>query len=266
MSTKRDVRVLVTGGGTFLGDYIAAMLLAEGVQVSLLLRPDAGDRLGTLAQRARILRADVWDSASLRGQGRGHQHVIHTVGSVIDDPAKGLTHHRLNFISARNVANMCVGDGVPHLVLMSSANAPWLSRRYLRSKREAETYLMRVGLQSTIIRAPLTYIRGMPRHPFYQLVSGVGMLPPLSWLGMRRIAPMPIDVLARGVARSTLNPLSRKRVYYANDLRRLNTRQELRQQAFYAEALQVTDANAPKPHPIAFLDDEAPFGWTPNKD
>ena len=50
MTTK--ARVLVTGGGTFLGDSIAAALLAEGVEVTLLVRPGAEEKLGSLAQRA----------------------------------------------------------------------------------------------------------------------------------------------------------------------------------------------------------------------
>ncbi|MFZ2879566.1 MAG: hypothetical protein WA009_08525, partial [Phototrophicaceae bacterium] len=39
-------RVLVTGGGSFLGDYIAAALVAEGADVTLLVRPGAEDHLG----------------------------------------------------------------------------------------------------------------------------------------------------------------------------------------------------------------------------
>ena len=46
-------RVLVTGGGTFLGDNIAAALLAEGAEVVLLVRPGAEDKLGPLANRTR---------------------------------------------------------------------------------------------------------------------------------------------------------------------------------------------------------------------
>src|ERR1700741_2991746 len=137
----KDRRILVTGGGTFLGDNIAAALLAEGAEVTLLVRPGTEDKLGPLAQRVRWWTADVWNPASLRGRARGHASVIHTVGSLSADPVQGLNHHWLNFVSARNVANMCVSDGVPHIVLMSSARAPWVNGHYLRAKREAENYI-----------------------------------------------------------------------------------------------------------------------------
>lgn len=253
-------RILVTGGGTFLGDNIAAALLAEGAEVTLLVRPGAEDRLGPLAQRTRWHTADVWNPASLRGRARGHASVIHTVGSMAADPALGLNHHWLNFVSARNVANMCVGDGVPHMVLMSAARAPWVNRQYLRAKREAEDYLGRMGLHATIIRAPVAYQRGARRHPFYLLMTLLGSIPVVSWFWFGRRAPMPVDMLARGVARITLEANRQKTIYYAPDLRRRNTAREAR------GAAPVLPGEALPPQavtPFQLLDEDTPFGWMP---
>lgn len=254
-------RVLVTGGGTFLGDNIAAALLAEGAEVTLLVRPGAEAKLGPLALRVRWWPADVWDGASLKGRARQHDSVVHTVGSLIADPRRGLSHNMLNFVSARNVANMCVGGGVKHMILLSSTRAPWVSGPYIRAKREAEQYITRVGLHASIIRAPLVYVRGKRRSPFYRLISLLGVVPPFSWLGFNRIAPIPVDLLARGVARITLGELpATRKIYYARDLRRLNTPQERR----HAIPLSLEGAIAPPaPTPYHFLDEDAPFGWQP---
>lgn len=219
-------RVLITGGETFLGIHIAAALLAEGAEVTLLIRPGAEPRLGNLAQQVRWVAADVWDTASLRGRARGNQMVIHTVGSMTADLAQGLTHHRLNVMSARNVANMCISDGVSAMLLLSAAAAPWMSRSYMRSKRDAEQYLTRIGLNAVIVRAPLLYARDAPRPLFFRGVSALNV-PPLSWLGLGRIAPMPVEVLARGIARIAMG-MPMRPLYYAPDLRRLNRRDELR--------------------------------------
>jgi uncharacterized protein YbjT (DUF2867 family) len=256
-------RILVTGGETFLGVNIASALLLEGADVTLLVRPGAEERLGVLERRVRWYAADVWDTASLRGRARGNYMVIHTVGSMVADPARGLTHHRLNVISARNVANMCISDGVPYMMLLSTTAAPWISRSYIRAKREAEQYLSRIGLHAAIVRAPLVYVRGMPRPWFYRAMTALGGIPPISWLGFNRIAPMPMDVLARGTARLALSPLS-KVIYYAPDLRRLNRRDELRGQAeamlAVEQSLRVTSDSA---LPFDAVDDSTPFGWTP---
>jgi len=254
-------RVLITGGGTFLGDAIAAALLAEGADVTLLVRAGAEGKLGGLAQRARVQIADLWEPSSLKGRARGIQTVVHTVGSMTADPSRGLTYHWLNFVSARNVANMCVSGGVPHMVLMSSSRAPWIPNEYLRAKYEAEEYLIRIGLKATIIRAPIAYLRGEPRKPLYRLASLFGNIPPFSWLGLRRMAPLPVDVIARGVARITLNPRQTKPIYAASDLRAHNTGREIRK-GISLTAPDMLDPTHPV-EPIELLGDEIPFGWTP---
>ena len=257
MATAKQ-RVLVTGGGTFLGNYIAAALLAEGAEVTLLTRAGAEDRLGPLADRTRWIVTDVWNPASLRGRARGQHCVIHTVGSMNADPAQGLNHNWLNFVSARNVANMCVSDGCSHLVLMSAARAPWTKGPYIHAKREAESYIQRIGLQPTIIRAPVAYVRRQRRHPFYWLMTFLGSVPVVSWFGFGRIAPLPVDILARGIARIALEPQPGKLIYYRRDLRRRVTTAEAT--AIYGSRQADLER---EPGPLDLLEDESPFGWTP---
>ena len=259
--TRYDRGILVTGGGTFLGDNIAAALLAEGAEVSILVRSGAEDQLGPLAHHTRWSTADVWNPASLRGQARYHSAVIHTVGSLHADPAQGLSYERLNFVTARNVANMCVSDGVEHMILISAASAPWTKRPYIRSKREAERYLRRLGLKFSIVRSPLLYVRGHPRPLLYRASTILSSIPPLSLLPFGRIGPIAIDVFARGVARLAMSPDYTKSVYYARDMRRLNTREEIRRASdaagtFLPKRTQNTDL------PIA-AEEDMPFAWIP---
>jgi uncharacterized protein YbjT (DUF2867 family) len=225
MTTARP-GILITGGGTFMGNHIAAALLAEHQTVSVLIRPATVDRLGPLAQEVTWHEGDVWNPASLKGRARRARIVIHTVGGTQNDPATGLTYHYLNVLSLRNVVDMCISDGVQHLIFISAANAPWFPQPYIRSKREAEAYLKRVGLNSTVIRAPLLYQRGKPRHLAYRLVNLTAMITPF----FRRSAPLPIDIFARGVARVAISGGGTKPRYYASDLKRLNNREERRGQ------------------------------------
>mgnify|MGYP001359701623 CR=1 FL=1 len=221
-------RILVTGGGTLLGDAVAAALLAEGADVTLLLRPGTDQRLGALGQRVREVYADVWEPSSLKGHARGMNAVIHTVGGMTADAAHGLSFSYLNVVSARNVANMAVNGGAGRMVLLSAVAAPWVPRGYVRAKREAEQYLERIGLRATIIRAPVVYVRGSKRRLFYRALTGLGNFPLTGWMGFRALAPLPLDVVARGVARITVNPRTDKLIYAAKDLRSHNSARELR--------------------------------------
>lgn len=262
MVTEKQKRVLVTGGGTYLGMSIAIALLAEGADVTLLVREGNEKKLGMLAQRVRWYHADMWDSASLRGRARGHGVLIHTVGSMKADARQGLTYHRLNVISARHAVNMCISDGVPYMVFMSAATAPWISRDYILSKREAEAYLRRTGIKHATIRAPLTYTRGQSRPVFYRLMSLLGIVPPLSWLGMRNVAPLPIDIVARGVARCALRPPSDNSwVVRGGDLRRMNSPDERRGKVRPVEEAELKALR--RNNAFALLDEDMPFGWSP---
>lgn len=264
-SPSNKSRILVTGGGTFLGDSIAAALLAEGAEVTLLVRPGAEENLGPLAQRTRWFHADIWNPASLRGRARGHTAVIHTVGSLTADLSQGLNHHWLNFVSARNVANMCVSAGVPQMVLMSSVRAPWVSSAYIAAKREAEAYMSRVGLNATIIRAPVAYVRGSRRTFPLRLMTFFGSIPVFNWIFFSHASPMPVDVLARGVARITLEPNRTRSIYYAPDLRHRNDAREIRGAAPLIPGKDPQQAIV-VPRPFDLLDENTPFGWTPPTD
>ena len=254
-------RILVTGGGTLLGDAVAAALLAEGAEVTLMLRPGAEDRLGGLSQRVRLITADVWEPSSLKGRARGVQAVIHTVGGMTADPAHGLSFSYLNVVSARNVANMAVNSGAPRMVLLSAVSAPWVPRGYVRAKREAEQYLERIGLRATVIRAPVVYVRGSRRRFFMRGITALGNLPLTGWMGFRAVAPLPLDVVARGVARITLAPRTEKLVYGARDLRAHNTTSEMRR-GLSADGRTVDDATRPASM-IQIMDEDVPFGWNP---
>lgn len=250
--------ILVTGGGSFLGDYIAVALLAEGLPVSLLAQPGAEDKLGQLARHTRWSRADVWSPGSLRGKARGHAAVIHTIGSVTDDPAQGASFERLNLVSARNVANMCISDGVQRLIFISGSRAPWLKRGYIQSKRAAEAYLRRSGLRTTIVRAPLLYARDQDRALFFRLLTRLGRLPPLAGLGLGNAAPLAVELLARGVAQLALMDEYDNAIVYARELRRLARRATIPAE----EAL----AGLERKEVIAAPDEDLPFGWTPGSE
>ncbi|MGJ3239924.1 MAG: NAD-dependent epimerase/dehydratase family protein [Anaerolineae bacterium] len=262
MAVNKQNRVLIVGGGTYLGINIASALLAEGIDVSLIIREGNEKRLGLLESRVRWSVADVWDSASLKGRARGHGTVVHAVGSMVDDPAHGLTFQRLNVVSARNSMTMCVSDGVQHFILLSAVSAPWVNTQYVRAKREAEHYVRRIGLKTSIIRAPITYIRGTNRPLFYRIVTALGNIPPLSWSSLGRIAPMPLDVMARGIARIAKNPPEQTRIYYARHLRQLNKREELQGQLPNMKPFAMLDDTGT---PLTGLDDEMPFGWVPTQ-
>lgn len=247
-------RVLVTGPTGFLGLRVVRALIEEGAEVSALVRPGNEDKLGPLQVRVNTIPADVWNPASLKGRGRGHDVVIHLIGGARPDPRRGVTFRTLNYESARNVMQMAVGDGVSHFVLLSAAaGLPGVQSAYLENKRDAEQYLESTGLGWTILRAPPLYAPGIRRNPLYRGLSLLRQIPPFNLI-LGNLAPMSSETAARAIARLALD---------ADSLHnRLITPGKLRALGRMPTGRIQTIAAASDPQSRDGLD-EAPFGWLP---
>jgi uncharacterized protein YbjT (DUF2867 family) len=255
MQERGPKRVFVTGGTGFLGYRVVRALLDLGAEVTVLLRPDADEKLGTLRGRVQAVYGDVWNPGSLRGRARGHGVVVHLVGGTKPDPARGLTFRHLNFLSARNVAQMAVSDGVPHMILLSASAAPiGVPGAYLDSKREAEQYLRKTGLTWTIVRTPALYAPEQRRNPLYLLISLLSYVPVLGLLLMAHRA-MAVDTAARGIASLALSADSiHDRLVPPRQLRRLGRQQE-------KKAIPASQPALPDDEEDSL--GEPPFGWLP---
>ncbi len=251
-------KVFVTGGTGFVGLRVLGALIEAGADVTALVSPDNEKHLGILRRYVRVVHGDVWNAASLKGRARGHGVVLHMVGSLRARPERGLTYRQINLVSARNVIGMAAGDGVPYFVLLSAAHRPaGVPKEYLQSKREAETYLRTSGLRWAIVRAPLVFDRAQPGGRFFAFLSRVGALPLLRVFFGRHV-PLPVDVVARGMARLALQPeLPPDRTVYAGDLRRLG-----RLPRGWRPRVSVPRRHSPRAV-SGPDDDDAPFGWLP---
>ncbi|NJR12655.1 hypothetical protein HC776_01900 [bacterium] len=157
--------------------------------------------------------------------------------------------------------NMCINDGVPRLMLLSTAAAPCCPAITCAPSAKPRRISPALVVESQVIRAPLLYERGTPRPLLYRLFGIMRFLPLLAQLGGRQVAPLPLDVFVRGVARLALQSALTKRVYYASDLRRLNSREERR--GLVPLTLEPVETPTPLVPPEPVSTDQTPFGWTP---
>ncbi|MCD4684802.1 MAG: NAD(P)H-binding protein [Anaerolineae bacterium] len=253
-------KVFITGGTSFVGLRVISELVEAGADVTVLVRSDHEEKLGTLRRHVRMVSGDVWHPASLKGRSRGHGVVIHLVGSIRAQPERGLTFHQLNLVSARNVTGMAISDGVPYLVLLSAVSSPpGVPAEYLRSKREAEEYLRNSGLHWSIVRAPVLFDRVQSSGTFFALLSRIGALPFLRVFSGRR-APLPVDIVARGITHAALQPeLPANQMLYAPQLRQLGRIQRVR----HPRRTRTPRARSRRRVSSDVADDETPFGWLP---
>ena len=110
------MKVLVTGGGGFLGSAICRQLLARGDQVIAYQRSAADElkKAGLL-----VVRGDITDAALLKTASKGVDAIIHTAAKAglsvnYDD------YFAPNVTGTQNVINACRSNGIRKLVFSSS--------------------------------------------------------------------------------------------------------------------------------------------------
>ena len=253
----------MAGATGFVGLSVVYALLAGNAHVTAMIPPGTSLPLRETSGRLRIVEADAWNRASLNGRSRGHDTVIDLLGAIQQHPARGLSYHYLNVDSLQNIARMVIGDGVPHLIYLSTSGAPWLPRGYVRSKRDAEHYLRRSGCVWTIVRAPLAFPRGQLHNPALILTSLLGSIPLLG-RPFERWSPIPVDVMGRGLAQLALAGEQRGQIVYGHQIRHMARDLPIGPRASASPPRPAFDLAQPNPTPAdPALEDDVPFGWLP---
>lgn len=173
------MKVLVTGGGGFLGRYVVRDLLDAGHSVASYSR---SRHAGLEAMGVPQIPGDLSDLARTRAALRGMDGVVHVAAFVRmwglwDD------FHRTNVLGTRNLIRACREEGVSRLVYTSSPSVvfgrddllgvdedqPYPSRSlsaYARSKAMAEREVLQANdpaaLCTTSLRPHLIYGPGDP--------------------------------------------------------------------------------------------------------
>lgn len=110
------MKILVTGGGGFLGRAIVSQLLARGDAVRVLAR---GAYLELAAQGVELQRGDVQDAAIVREAVAGCAAVIHTA-AVAGIWGSWAHYHGINTVGTENVLAACRAERIMRLVYTSS--------------------------------------------------------------------------------------------------------------------------------------------------
>lgn len=109
-------KVLVTGGGGFLGQSIVKSLVERGDRVSSFCR----NRYPNLERlKIKQVRGDIADKAAVEKAARGTEVIFHVAGKP-GVWGKYEDFYRTNVIGTQNIIHACIKNDVPYLIHTSS--------------------------------------------------------------------------------------------------------------------------------------------------
>lgn len=265
------MRVLVTGGGGFIGSAVVLHLLERGDEVRVLAAP--GEEAAVLEEgRVRTFRGDITRLETLREPAEGAEVVIH-LAAVARDWGPWDLFQRVNVQGTGNVIRAAEEAGVRRLVHMSSLavhryrdyfgadeSAPRDAgdSHYGVSKRLAEEQVERArdrrGLETVVIRPAL--LPYGPRDPQrwgrilaflekgrFAYVGG----------GRGRVGVIHVDDLARGLAVAATHAAAAGGCFVLSDPQPLSWREIMET---LCRELGVAPPRLSVPRPLA-----APVAW-----
>jgi len=112
------MRILVTGGGGFIGNSLVHKLLDEGHEVSVLSRgyyPDLKEAGAT------VIQADIVNKPQLMTAFKGHELVYH-IAAKTGFWGPYCEYYQANVLGTLNVIDACLHNDISHLVYVSSAS------------------------------------------------------------------------------------------------------------------------------------------------
>jgi uncharacterized protein YbjT (DUF2867 family) len=221
-------RIVILGGGGFIGSALAAQLAARGDEVIIPTRVLARANHLALLPTADIRIANIRDGATLRKLLAGADAVVNLVGILHPEGAEGFDGAHVTL--PREVALACRELGVPCLVHMSALNADVNGpSEYLRSRGRGEaavtTALAGSGVRLAIVRPSVVFGRhdnllnmfaGLVRKfPVIPLGSPDARFQPVH---VEDVADVIVQCLDRGDLPATPLQLGGPRVYTLREL------------------------------------------------
>lgn len=207
--------VTVFGGSGFLGRQIVKCLAEAGYRVRVAIRhPDRATFLSEFGPDGRIelVRADVWNEATVARAVEGSASVVNTVGHYVEKG--GVTFDRVHGQGAMHVARQAKQAGAERLIHISGVGAdPGSPSPYVRARGVGETLVKDAFDDVTILRPSVIFGHGDSFLNTLARLTQQSPIMPLFGTGSTRLQPVFVGNVAEACIRVLADPSSRGRVY-----------------------------------------------------
>jgi nucleoside-diphosphate-sugar epimerase len=195
--------VFITGGTGYVGQRLAAALLARGHRVRVLARAQSAGRVPAGAE---TVIGDALDAHSYADALTPDETIVHLVGTPHPSPAKAVEFRRVDLPSIQAAVSAASSGRIAHLVYVSVAHPAPIMRAYIEVRTAGEAAIAQAGLTATVVRP--WYVLG-PGHwwpvaliPAYALFEIV----PSTRASARRLGLVTIGQMVRTLVSAVEHP------------------------------------------------------------
>tara|TARA_B100000029_G_C17422755_1_gene904929 strand:+ start:75 stop:998 length:924 start_codon:yes stop_codon:yes gene_type:complete len=148
------MKVGILGGTGFVGNYIIEELIKNNHDPIVFVRNGSENKL---QNKTTIINGDLDNNNSLNLLISKSDAIIYNVGIIREFPKSGIAFDNLHHKKLCNVISKCVKQKIKHFILMSANGVENNITQYQSSKLKGENYLIKSGLNWTIIRPSLIF-------------------------------------------------------------------------------------------------------------
>lgn len=211
------MKVFVTGGTGFVGNYIIRELKAANHSIRALVRKGSEKKL-PFTDDIEIVHGDVTAPFTLSDHMPGCDAVIHLVGIIREFPGKDITYEKMHFDATNNMVDAAVKAGVKRFVHMSANGASEKGvSGYQTTKWRAEQLVINSGLKWTIFRPSVVFGDSGGRMEFTrELANAMRQSPvmPMFGGGTYMLEPVAVTDVAACFVKSLSEPLAERRIFH----------------------------------------------------
>ena len=140
------MNITILGGTGFVGMSIINSLAKTEDNVTVITRNREKNKKILVYPRVKLVEADIHDAEALVSHTKNTDVIVNLVGILNEKGHSGKGFRKAHSELARNILNVCKSNKINRLLHVSALNANSKGNsHYLRTKGEAESYLMTYG-------------------------------------------------------------------------------------------------------------------------
>lgn len=200
---KESRKIIIMGASGHIGNRLVEEGLKRGFALTCIVRKSSAQKMSKFGKNIKIVVADPTEPGDWMDTFAEQDHFIHLIGVISEDRSRGLTFEKIQTETVRLGIEASKKGKVKWISHMSVASGiPGVDRRYVTTKRDAESLISQSGINYTIFRPGLVYGKGM----LMSIANPLVILAKLATLPFPRYAPVNVDKLAKVLLICYQNP------------------------------------------------------------